>query len=138
MDSGKRRELLLYIVFGLSTTAVNLLVFHGLVCMSVDYKIANLFAVILGKLYAYITNKKFVFRSKCNSFLEAIKEFWRFVYARGLTGVIDYFGLIIAVEFLRINPIWSKYGLQFLIIVLNYILSKSVVFKTKENEGDTK
>lgn len=130
----KRRELIVYFIFGVSTTLVNILIFQGMVMCGIDYKIANLFAVVLGKLYAYITNKKFVFCSKCESFSEALKEFLRFVYARGITGLIDYFGLIFMVEYINMNPILSKYGLQAIIIVLNYILSKVLVFK-KKREG---
>lgn len=135
INKDKQKELLLYLIFGFSTTMVNILIFRGLMLINVDYKIANLFAVVFGKLYAYITNKRFVFRTICNSFSDAVKEFLRFVYARGVTGLIDYFGLIVAVEWLHFNPVWSKYGLQFLIIILNYILSKLIIFRTKENRG---
>lgn len=129
----KYRELLLYFLFGVSTTLVNILIYQGLLWSNVDYKVANLCAVILGKIYAYITNKKFVFKSKCNSFRDTVKEFFRFVYARGITGLVDYFGLIVAIEFFDANQIIMKYILQVIIIILNYIFSKLIVFKSKSN-----
>lgn len=129
LNKEKQKELVSYLIFGFTTTLVNVLVFQGLVFCKVDYKIANLIAIILGKLYAYVTNKKFVFRSKCSTWAETVKEFVRFAYARGITGVLDYFGLILAVECLKLNPVLSKYTLQIIIIVMNYIFSKWLVFK---------
>lgn len=125
----KLKKLIMYFVFGISTTLVNILIYHGLILFQMDYKIANLFAVILGKLYAYVTNKKFVFCSRCSSSKELIKEFLRFAYARGITGLIDYLGLIIAVEYFHTDIIITKYAIQFIIIILNYFFSQQIVFK---------
>lgn len=134
MKVEKKREILSYLFFGVTTTIVNIVVFQILMKISIDYKIANLLALILAKLYAYITNKLFVFRSHCNSLSELIMEFLRFASARGVTGIIDYFGMIFAIEILNLAPILSKYILQVIVIVLNYILSKMTVFKKYENE----
>lgn len=125
----KFKELIMYFIFGVSTTIVNILVYHMFLLCKIDYKIANLFAVVLGKLYAYVTNKKFVFCTKCETPKDAIKEFMRFVYARGITGLVDYFGLIVAVEYFGADIVITKYVLQIIIILLNYILSKLMVFK---------
>lgn len=127
----KYKELISYFVFGISTTLVNLIIYQVLLKFNIDYKIANLWAVLLAKLYAYITNKNFVFHSKCNSIWEFIKEFLRFIYARGITGLIDYFGLIFFVECLKLDRVLMKYILQVIIIILNYVFSKTIVFKTK-------
>lgn len=134
-NKDKYKELFIYFIFGVSTTLVNIFIYQGMLRFQFDYKIANLFAVVLAKLYAYITNKKYVFHSRCNSLQEAIKEFVRFVYARGITGLIDYFGLIFAVECLHMSPVITKYILQIIIIILNYILSKLIVFKPDNSGG---
>lgn len=122
------KEALLYIIFGIGTTAVNILVFQSLVYFGYKYTISNLIAIIIAKLFAYITNKTIVFKTKTDSFIEFIKEFIRFFIARGFTGIIDFLGLIFLVDILGFKAIISKYFIQIIIIILNYILSKSKVF----------
>ena len=125
----KKEELLLYLVFGVTTTAVNILSFQLLYNYGLDYKWANLVALLIGKGYAYITNKIFVFKSHCNNWKDLLKEFFRFVCARGITGLIDYFGMIIAVEVFGVSAILTKYVIQVVVIALNYVFSKWAVFK---------
>lgn len=133
LKSGKFREFIVYVIVGLSTTLVNILIYRGLLAVQVDYKIANLFALILCKVYGYVANKIIVFRSHCSSFRELMLEMLRFVFARGFTGLVDYFGLIFAVEILHFDKIISKYVLQAIVILLNYILGKFMVFRKKQN-----
>lgn len=126
-----RQELWSYLVFGLLTTVVNVGVFNLLFVLDVKYQLANLAALVLAKLFAYFTNKHFVFKTKTRQGFESIREFIRFVFARGFTGLVDYFGLIFLVEIVSFDPVYSKYGLQVVVIVLNYILGKKLVFTGK-------
>ena len=126
-----KQELLSYLVFGLLTTVVNVGVFNLLYVLDVEYQFANLTALVLAKLFAYFTNKHFVFKTKTRQGFESIREFIRFVFARGFTGLVDYFGLIFLVEIISFDPVYSKYGLQVVVIVLNYILGKKLVFTKK-------
>lgn len=133
------RETILYAIFGFLTFVVGIVIYQGLLYLGVDYKISNIFSLVLGKLFAYVMNKLVVFRCKNENFWEFCKEFVRFVIARGFTALIDYFGVIVAVEFLGWNKVISKYVFMILVIILNYFFGKSVVFKstsgeTKENE----
>lgn len=130
----KNRELISYVIFGVTTTAVNIIIFQLLYSCGIDYKWANLVALILGKAYAYVTNKLFVFRSHCDGWAELMKEFIRFVVARGVTGLVDYFGMIIAVEVWGLSALVTKYFLQILIIILNYVFSKWTVFIKKSKD----
>ncbi len=124
------KELFVYGVFGVLTTVVNIIVYQILLSRFIlKYWICNLLALLFSKLFAYFVNKKFVFRSKCSSFIALCKEFFSFIAARGLTGLIDFFGLIMMVEFFHIDKILSKYLLQIIVIVLNYVFSKLFVFK---------
>lgn len=129
-ESSKKnfKELIVYGIFGVLTTAVNILVYQLLLISAVDYRIGNLIALIASKLFAYVVNKHFVFHSKCSNLKELLNEIVRFIAARGFSGLIDYFGLIFAVEFLGFNRVYSKYMLQFIVIVLNYVLGKKAVF----------
>lgn len=122
------KETLLYIIFGIGTTAVNILVFQSFIYIGYKYTISNVIAIIIAKLFAYITNKTIVFKTKTDSLAEFIKEFVRFFIARGFTGIIDFLGVIFLVDILGCKAIISKYFIQIIIIVLNYILSKSKVF----------
>jgi len=129
-------EIILYLIFGLGTTVVNILIYR-LFLLVVDYRISNLIALVGAKLFAYTTNKLFVFKSRCNSKKELLMEFVRFFMARGATGLLDYFGLIAAVELFHLDRIWSKYVLQAIVIILNYIFSKKVVFNSSEKTNLT-
>lgn len=131
----KSGEVIRYIIIGVTTTLVNLLIYHVLLYAGLDYRIANIIAIISAKLYAYVTNKKFVFRSKCANWKDLVAEACRYILARGFTGVLDYFGLIFAVEVLHADKVISKYVLQVIVIVLNYVFGKFVVFKGKRDRN---
>jgi len=132
------REFLMYIICGFGTTFVNLFLFYILSWTTIDYKWANLIAIVSAKIFAYATNKILVFQTHTENLLELLKEMFRFVIVRGATGVIDYFGLIFAVEAMGLPSMVSKYALQFIIIVLNYILGKRHVFRKKKQEEVSK
>lgn len=127
------KELILYGIFGVGTTVANILVYQGLL-LFLDYKISNLIAIIVTKILAYLVNKLFVFCSHCSNVGELIKEVVTFVITRGFTGVLDYFGVIFLVEVLSCNPVYSKYFLQVLVIVLNYFFGKKTVFVSHKPE----
>jgi putative flippase GtrA len=96
--------------------------------MGLDYRLANFIAIVFGKLFAYITNKLFVFNSKTKGIIDCSFEFVKFILARGFTGILDFFGVIFLVEIVGIESIPAKYALQVVVIVLNYVLGKWIVF----------
>ena len=118
-------EKISYLLFGICTTIVNISVFNLFLYTGLDYKIANLFALILGKTFAFVVNKKFVFKSHTSNIKDLFSEFIRFFSGRIFTGLVDYFGLILLVEFLSCSEKSSKYSIQVIVIVLNYILTKA-------------
>ena len=124
-------ELIRYGITGLTTTIVNLVIYHALLLLGVDYRISNLIALVGAKLYGYIANKLFVFRTHCEGKKEIFKEILRFFFARSITWVVDYFGLIIAVEVMGFDRLVSKYVLQVFVIAINYILGKHMVFRNR-------
>lgn len=131
------REFITYGVFGLLTTLVNILVFH-LLCKEagIAYGIANIIAVLTAKVFAYLTNKCFVFRSHCANIQELLVEIIRYIFARGFTGLIDIFGMLFAVEILMADEMIAKYIIQVIVIVLNYILGKRLVFRGNEKNRE--
>lgn len=128
------KEIIMYVIFGVVTTISNISIYSTLLVINVEYKSANFIAIIISIIIAYVLNKKFVFCSKCSDLKELLKEIYLFMSARAITFLIDYFGLIFMIEILNTPNIISKYFITILVIILNYILSKKLVFKKKEGE----
>ena len=132
LKSKSWREIITYGFVGVATTLINLGSYHLLLLGGCDYKLANFIAIVAAKVFAYLGNKFLVFRTHCDSVSAFCRELATYVAARAFTGVLDFFGLIIAVEFLHADPIWAKYVLQVLVIVANYFLGKYLVFTGKK------
>jgi putative flippase GtrA len=129
-------ELFRYGVAGATTTAANLIVYHALLFLGAPYMIANIFALVVSKVYAYFVNKIYVFRARSENVGEVAREIMRFIFARGFTGLVDYFGLIALVELFGFSEIYSKYAVVVTVIILNYILGKKAVFVKKESKNE--
>ena len=93
---------------------------------SFQLQIANIISWIVGVAFAYITNRKFVFESKNQ---EKIKEAGKFIMSRITTLLIDMFIMFLGVTILKLNDKIIKLVSQVLVIVMNYVLSKIIVFK---------
>lgn len=126
------KEFVIYGIVGVTTTLVNIVIYQVLLFFKCHYTIANLIAIISCKIYGYLANKNIVFKSHCDSVKELLKELVKFVFARGFTGLVDYFGLILCVEILNKDKVISKYVIQIIVIILNYVMGKYIVFKKKE------
>lgn len=124
----EHKQLIDYGIFGVLTTVLNIAIYQILVLASIDYRISNLIAIIVTKIVSYLVNKRFVFRTKCKNMLELFGEMSRYILARGFTGIIDYFGVVLLVEVFKFDKIYVKYFVQVVVIVLNYILGKKAVF----------
>ncbi len=135
MNNKRLYEILRYGLVGVSTTVVNLAIYHLLILVGIDYRISNLFAVVLCKVYGYFANKLIVFGSHCSSLKELLYEIGKFVVARGISGIIDYFGVILAVEVFGIDKIVSKYAINIIVIVVNYLFGKYLVFTKTEDKS---
>lgn len=127
----KYKEIINYIIFGGLTTVTNFVVYF--ICtklFSIDEVISNGIAWFLSVLFAYITNKIFVFESKKNGFKEIIVEMSSFFLARVLSGICcDVGTFALMVKVFAINDVIAKIVTQIMVIVMNYVLSKLVIFK---------
>lgn len=126
----KNTEVLRYIIVGGCTTLVNLVVFT-MMCkiMLIDVTISNFVSVIISILFAYVTNKIFVFRSKCSNLHELVSEAMKFIGARLLTMVIEVGGVFLLVNIIGQDELIGKLETQVIVLVSNYIISKFLVFK---------
>ncbi|RAP51670.1 MAG: hypothetical protein BZ133_02490 [Methanosphaera sp. SHI613] len=122
-----KKELVLYVVFGVLTTVVNILVYVVFAkFLNVDYIISNIIAWFLSVLFAYITNRIWVFESRSS---DIIKEISLFFGGRLFSGIVDTGLLYVMVDILTIGDFISKITTQIIVVILNYVISKLVVFK---------
>ncbi len=135
----KNKELLKYAVFGVATTAVNFAVYSALVlfCAGIGVTLANLISWICAVVFAFFTNKLFVFESKSFKIKTLLPEAAGFLGARVASGVIEVFlpeflmGLGLDAVFFGIEGLLAKALVSILVIILNYVFSKLVIFKKK-------
>lgn len=125
-------EAMRYIIVGGCTTLVNLVI-YTLLCkiIHLDVNISNIISVIIAILFAYITNKIFVFQSHCDSYRELYFEFSKFVGARLITMAIEVGGVFFLYEIIGQDEIWAKLETQVIVLIGNYVISKFLVFKRK-------
>lgn len=129
----KNKEVINYLIFGGLTTVVNFVVYfiaHNI--LSIDEIISNIIAWFLAVLFAYVTNKIFVFESKKNSFNAILYEISSFFACRVFSGIVETGLFALMIKKLMINDYISKIVTQIIVIILNYIFSKLIIFKKKE------
>lgn len=124
------KETILYIIFGVLTTVVNLIVYYLFSnIMKINYLLSNSIAWIMSVIFAYMTNKLYVFNSKSVKIDIIIKEFAKFINCRLTSGIIEIILLFLLVDMLAVNDIISKLVIGVIVVILNFIFSKLFVFK---------
>lgn len=128
----KYKEIINYLIVGALTTLVSLIVYYGCVFTflnpdnAIELQIANILSWIAGVIFAYFTNRKYVFESKNKN---KIKEATKFVSSRITTLLLDMIIMWLGVTLLGFNDKIIKIISQILVIIGNYVLSKLFVFK---------
>jgi putative flippase GtrA len=122
-------EVILYLVMGVLTTVINVVCFFILVQYQMDYRIATTVAWLVSVLFAYVTNKHYVFKSKTSTITSLLKEMLSFFWFRLLSYFLDLGSMIIMVSFLNLNETWAKIIANILVVIINYVLSKWIIFK---------
>jgi putative flippase GtrA len=121
------RELVLYVVFGTFTFFVNIIVYFFFEdILGVNYIISNILAWFFSVLFAYVTNRIWVFESKSPDIL---KEMSLFFGGRIFSGVVDTALMYLFIDVMMIGDTISKIVVQVIVVILNYIFSKLIVFK---------
>ena len=128
----KFRSQILYLFFGVLTTVVNI-VFYALFRMTdMPVQVSYWLAWFVSVLVAYLTNRKWVFRSQASTPREYFDEIVKFYVARLATGVIGSGIMWIGVSWLHQNDMLWNIIQNVFVIVSNYVLSKLVIFKAKQ------
>lgn len=126
----KYKSIILYLFFGVCTTAINM-VCYGILYHS--FKIGNVTSTVIAWLaavvFAFITNKRFVFESKRTKVSEELVEFASFFGCRLMTGVLDVVIMVVAVDIMQWNALFWKLVSNVVVTIINYVASKFVIFK---------
>lgn len=129
----KYEEMILYVFFGGLTTLVNIIVFFVMnTLMGIHYLIANAAAWILSVLFAYVTNRRWVFKSKCRGISAVFKEFAMFVGARVMSGAGDMLIMFLCVDVISVPSLVAKILSNVFVVIFNYLFSKLIIFREKK------
>ena len=152
LKSEQFKELVKYLIFGVLTTVVSLLSFKffDAVLGQRLYLISNILSWILAVAFAFVTNKLWVFRSKNTEKKVIFRELFSFVTARILSLLIEEGGLWLLIDVLNMGKMQSfkifsftfngnliaKIIMQVVVVILNYIFSKFIIFKKRGEVPD--
>lgn len=128
----KYYDLITYLVFGVLTTVVNYLVYlpcYNLLALSAS--VSNMIAWVAAVAFAFLTNKPFVFRSHDWSREVVVPELVKFVGCRVGSGLLETGILLLAVDLLHWDGNIWKLVTSVLVVIINYVGSKVLVFKKK-------
>ena len=129
--SPRMRHYSLYLIFGVITTLVNLVIYKLLLDLGIHYTISTTIAFVIAVSVAFWTNRTWVFRSQSRGIKGIFREMTSFFSVRILTYFVDVIGLIILIELVHMGAFVSKIVINVLVVVLNYIFSRFVVFQTR-------
>ena len=125
------KEILLYLFFGVLTTAVSIGSYWLFCRAGIDPLISNVFSWILAVLFAYITNSIWVFDARPATFRERLAQMAGFFGGRVATLLMEEAVLLVGIKWLGGNDMAVKIIAQVLVLVGNYIISKCLVFRKK-------
>ena len=121
-----------YLIFGVLTTVVNYIVYLPLLnVLQLSAALSNVIAWAAAVAFAYVTNKPFVFKSYDWSMKTVIPELSKFVSCRVASGAMETAIIFVAVDMLGWNGNIWKLVTSVLVVILNYVFSKLIVFRKK-------
>lgn len=122
-------EIVRYLIVGVATTVVSLAVYYGCrYLFDIDYRISNVISWVFAVTFAFFTNRRFVFNSKGNVGAEVAS----FFLSRLFSLAVETGSLIVMVEYIRTGDSIAKIIAQVIVVILNYVLGKFVVFRKKK------
>ena len=131
--SKKHKEFVIYLIFGVLTTAVNWVIsFLLFYKMGLSAAVSTAIAWAISVLFAFFTNKPFVFESHDWTPGVTLPELVKFICTRLLSGALEVGIVKITIDLLGFNPILWKIIASVIVVVLNYLFSKLVTFRKKK------
>ena len=134
------KDIILYVCFGICTTIINFISYCilselGLFPKEINTVVNTWIAWLISVVFAYISNKMWVFKSNVKGVYSVLKEMVMFFACRVATGGLDAIIMFVFVDNLNFNNKGTKLVSNFVIIIINYIGSKFIVFKKKEKKN---
>ena len=129
-DKEKMKHYFLYLVFGVLTTVVDFGTYY-IVCKlfpSLNENISNAIGIFVSIVFAYFTNRKYVFKSQEPN---KLKEFSKFFLSRMSSTLFNLVSFWLLTTFTEINSMIVKVIISIVVVILNYVISKVFVFKEK-------
>lgn len=129
----KYKDAIPYLFFGVLTTLVNIGLFTWFAYpLNWNYQIANVVAYFLSVVFAYVTNKLWVFNSHTNTWKSFWLEMGSFFLFRAASWVIDQGTMTIGVSLLGQSKFIVKIVANVVVVVLNYVFSKFIIFRKRD------
>lgn len=129
----KYREIILYLFFGVCTTLINIISY--IICTRVfncNVVVSTVIAWFISVIFAYITNKIWVFCSENISGIGILKEILGFLSCRLFSGLLDLFIMWMCVDILNMQDMVIKIISNVIVIIFNYVASKCFIFKKEK------
>ncbi len=130
MKSRLNREIILYLIFGVLTTIIGIGGYALFLKLGLHYVAATTLSWILAVIFAYVTNRQYVFGSEAHTVKMRLREISAFFASRAGTWLMETLGLILLIDGLSMDDMFSKYVMSVFVVIMNYILSKVFVFKS--------
>lgn len=128
----KYKDIVPYAIFGILTTIINIVVYLFFAhILKKEVMLSTLAAWFLSVLFAYVTNRKWVFHSGVLTFSNIIREAVAFFICRLATGIADILIMFIFVNIFHFNDLFIKIISNIAAIILNYVASKWIIFNHK-------
>lgn len=132
----KYKDIILYLFFGGCAFVISIASYAcANIILGIDELSANIFSWVLAVLFAFFTNRIWVFKSPTSTWKEFILQFFRFINGRIITLIIEEAIIFIFITLLGFNSLAVKIFGQIVVIILNYVISKFMVFNKKGREG---
>lgn len=133
----KHEEGFNYLIFGFLAFVLNYILYFVFAdALAMHYMAATVISWVLTVVFAYWTNRTFVFKSQSKDISAVVKEFVSFIGARVATEVLEIVLMYVMVDLLAINDKISKLVCQTIVILANYVLSKIWIFKKSSSGSD--
>ncbi|CAM3078439.1 GtrA family protein [Lactiplantibacillus plajomi] len=132
----RHRRIWAYLIFGGLMTVVNFVLYGGLTgWLQCPYLISNVIAWFGSVLFAYVTNRRWVFTSHADSGRAQLREIASFFWYRALSLGVDELIMFVGVSLLAGNGLIVKLIDQVIIVLLNWVFSKYLIFKRPTNKA---
>lgn len=126
----KYKSILMYLFFGICTTVINIVTYWMFyISLDVPNVLSTIFSWIISVLFAYITNKLWVFESRSFGKKVLVREIATFFGARFISGIIDLAIMFLFVDMLLFPAMIIKFISNIFVVIFNYVASKVVIFK---------